>query len=213
MPRTDLDVLTELVPPAGRAIVDVGCGDGSLVRALNARGAAAFGVEVSQEAVARASAGGGRYLVGSADALPLADASGDACLMMRSLHHVPSSLMAGALEELRRVLRPDGVAYVAEPVAAGAYFELVALIDDEREVRALAQAAITGTRAFTRERTVEYDVPLRVPSFAAFRERVVAADPSRAETFAAREGELRERFAALAEDTAPMRADLLRRAD
>jgi hypothetical protein len=98
-------------------------------------------------------------------------------------------------------------------VAAGAYFELVALIDDEREVRALAQAAITGTRAFTRERTVEYDVPLRVPSFAAFRERVVAADPSRAETFAAREGELRERFAALAEDTAPMRADLLHRAD
>jgi SAM-dependent methyltransferase len=213
MVRTDIDVLADLVELAGREVVDIGCGDGSLVRALGARGASVAGVEVSEEAVARAYARdpAGRYLLGSADALPLEDESVDACLMMRSLHHVPPDAMDDAFAEIHRVLRVRGTAYIAEPVAAGAYFELVALVDDEREVRELAQAALARASGFTRLETVEYDVPLRVSSFEAFRERVVAADPERAAGFAQREAELRERFAALSEDTAPMRADLLRR--
>jgi SAM-dependent methyltransferase len=213
MVRTDIDVLAELVELEGREVADVGCGDGALVRALRERGAAAIGVEVSEEAVARAYARhpGGRYLVGSADALPLADRSVDACLMMRSLHHVPAEAMGAAFAELHRVLRPDGVAYIAEPVAEGEYFELVALVDDERAVRELAQAAIASAPGFTRARTVEYEVPLRLSGFGAFRDRVVAADPERADVFAAREDELRERFAGLSADTAPMRADLLAR--
>lgn len=212
MVRTDIDVLADLVSLEGREVVDVGCGDGALVRALVARGATAVGIEVSEEAVGRAYARdpGGRYLLGSADALPLADASADVCVMMRSLHHVPPAAMGAGLAELGRVLRDGGVAYVAEPVASGQYYELVSLIDDEREVRELAQAAIDDAPEFVRARTVEYDAPLRISGFAVFRDRVVAADPARASAFAAREPELRERFAAMTEETAPMRADLLR---
>jgi SAM-dependent methyltransferase len=215
MVRTDIDVLADLVSLEGREVVDVGCGDGALVRALVARGATAVGIEVSEEAVGRACARDPspttRYLLGSADALPLADASADVCVMMRSLHHVPSAAMGAGLAELGRVLRDGGVAYVAEPVASGQYYELVSLIDDEREVRELAQAAIDDAPEFVRARTVEYDAPLRISGFAVFRDRVVAADPERASAFAAREPELRERFEAMTEDTAPMRADLLRR--
>jgi SAM-dependent methyltransferase len=206
--RTDVEVLAELVPLDGREVVDVGCGDGSLMRALAARGASVVGVEVSEAAVARA---GERCLLGRADALPLDDGSVDACVLMRSLHHVPADAMPRAFEEAARVLRPGGAMYVAEPVAAGAYFELVALVDDEREVRAQAQAAIAATRALRRERTVDYSVPLRLSGFDGFRERVIGADPARADRFAALEDELRARFAALDEQTAPMRADLLRR--
>jgi SAM-dependent methyltransferase len=206
--RADIDVLADLVPLPGSEVVDVGCGDGSLMRALAARGASVVGVEVSEAAVARAGDG---CLLGRADALPLDDESVDACVLMRSLHHVPAEAMPRAFTECARVLRPGGVMYVAEPVAAGAYFELVALVDDEREVRARAQAAIAATRALRRERTVDYEVPLRAGSFDGFRERVVSADPARAERFAALEDELRAGFAALADETAPMRADLLRR--
>jgi SAM-dependent methyltransferase len=206
--RADIDVLADLVPLDGREVVDVGCGDGSLMRALAARGASVIGIEVTEAAVARAGDG---CRLGRADALPLADASVDACVLMRSLHHVPAPAMPRAFEECARVLRPGGAMYVAEPVAAGGYFELVALVDDEREVRAQAQAAIAATTALRRERTVEYAVPLRVRDFAAFRDRVVSADPARAERFAALEDELRARFAALTDETAPMRADLLRR--
>jgi 2-polyprenyl-3-methyl-5-hydroxy-6-metoxy-1,4-benzoquinol methylase len=70
MPRADIDVLAELVPLRGREVVDVGCGNGALVRALAARGASVVGIEVSAEAVARADDGEHRFLVGSADALP-----------------------------------------------------------------------------------------------------------------------------------------------
>jgi SAM-dependent methyltransferase len=206
--RADIDVLADLVPLAGREVVDVGCGDGSLMRALAARGASVVGIEVSEAAVARAGEG---CLLGRADALPVADASVDACVLMRSLHHVPAEAMPRAFDEAARVLRPGGAMYVAEPIAAGEYFELVAMVDDEREVRALAQAAIASTTALRHERTVEYAVPLRVRSLDDLRERVVAADPARADRFAALEDELRARFAALTEDTAPMRADLLRR--
>jgi hypothetical protein len=209
--RADIDVLADLVPLPGREVVDVGCGDGRLVRALAARGASAVGVEVSEEAVERARDGEHRYLVGSADALPLGDASVDACLLMRSLHHVPRERMGAALAECARVLRPGGVAYVAEPLSRGAFNAVLALVDDEREVRELAQAAIAATTALGHERTVEYDAPLRLQSFEAFRRMVVSADPARSERFAALEPELRERFAALRPDSSPMRADLLRR--
>jgi SAM-dependent methyltransferase len=208
MIRADIDVLADLVPLAGREVVDVGCGDGSFMRALAARGASVVGIEVTEAAVARAGDG---CLLGSADALPLEDASVDVCVLMRSLHHVPAEAMPRAFTECARVLRPGGAMYVAEPLAEGEYFELVALVDDEREVRARAQAAIAATRALRRERTVEYAVPLRLAGFDAFRERVIGADPSRADRFAALEDELRVRFAALTEDTSPMRADLLRR--
>jgi SAM-dependent methyltransferase len=211
MPRADIDVLAELVPLRGREVVDVGCGNGALVRALAARGASVVGIEVSAEAVARADDGEHRFLVGSADALPLDDASVDVCVLMRSLHHVPRDRMGAALAECARVLRPGGAAYVAEPLYRGEFNALVALVDDEREVRALAQAAIAGTTALVHERTVEYDSPLRLESFAAFRRVVVSADPARAERFAALEDELTARFAELNEDTSPMRADLLRR--
>jgi ubiquinone/menaquinone biosynthesis C-methylase UbiE len=211
MPRADIDVLAELVPLRGREVVDVGCGNGALVRALAARGASVSGIEVSEEAVARAEDGEHRYLLGSADALPLDDASVDVCVLMRSLHHVPRSAMGAALAECARVLRPGGAAYVAEPLYQGEFNALVALVDDEREVRALAQAAIAQTTALVHERTVFYDSPLQLESFEAFRRRVVSADPARAERFAALEGELAARFAALKEDTSPMRADLLHR--
>jgi hypothetical protein len=149
--------------------------------------------------------------VGSADALPLGDGSVDVCVLMRSLHHVPRERMGAALAECARVLRPRGVAYVAEPLYRGEFNALIALVDDEREVRALAQAALAGTTVLVHERTVEYDSPLRLDSFDALRRMVVSADPARAERFAALEDELAARFAALQEDTSPMRADLLRR--
>ena len=210
-PRSDVDVLAELVPLHGREVVDVGCGNGALLRALAARGASVVGVEVSAEAVARAQDGGHRVVLGSADALPFGDASLDVCVLMRSLHHVPRARMGAALEECARVLRPGGVAYVAEPLYRGEFNALIALVDDEREVRALAQEALAATTALVHERTVEYDSPLRLESFDAFRRLVVSADPARAERFAAREADLRAGFAALDEDTSPMRADRLRR--
>ena len=51
-------------------------------------------------------------------------------------------LLAQALGEVARVLRPGGHLYVSEPVYGGALNDVVRLYNDEGVVRAAAQAAL-----------------------------------------------------------------------
>jgi SAM-dependent methyltransferase len=143
-------------------------------------------------------------------------------LFMRSLHHVPESSMLPALVDARRVLRPGGVVYVAEPLAEGDYFELVRIVDDETDVRAAAQRALADCErtGLERMRTLEYDVGAVSTGIEALRRRIVEVNPERAAVFDAHEGELTQAFARLGDEreggrwfTQPMRADLLRAPD
>jgi ubiquinone/menaquinone biosynthesis C-methylase UbiE len=200
----DFEVLAQLVPLHGRTVVDVGCGDGALVKRLREAGADVIGVDIDVER-ARRTDPDGRYLTGGAERLPLDDASVDVAILMRSLHHVPDP--AAAFPELRRVVRD--VVYVAEPLPRGEFFELVSLVDDETDALLRAQAAIARAAGFERVHSTEYELVFTVDDFDVGRERVVAADPARAERIAEIEHELRERFTP-GEYRAPMRADLLR---
>ncbi len=222
---SDLAMLERLLEPAGRDIVDVGCGGGALVRGLRSRGARVVGVEISEQqlapALARDAGSDARYLVGCAQALPLADASADIVVFMRTLHHVPATDLTPSLREACRVLRSDGVVYVAEPLAQGDFFALTSLVEDELEARAAAQAALAqAARAgLDRALTVEYDVRLSIADLAAFHHRMVSVDPERAAIMDAHAKDLAEAFERLGEPgerpgercfVAPMRADLLR---
>lgn len=221
---TDLAVLESLLEPAGRDVVDVGCGEGAVVRALAERGARVTGIEISDGQLAAARAHGGgpgvAYRVGRAEALPLPDAGADAVVFMRSLHHVPAEGHGAALAEARRVLRPGGALYVAEPLPEGEYFALTQLIEDELEVRATAQRALAEAAAagFRAEVTRRYDVVSVLASPEAFRARTVSVDPDRAAIYDRRADEIARVFAGLGVP-APgggrcmrlaMKADLLR---
>jgi ubiquinone/menaquinone biosynthesis C-methylase UbiE len=199
--RDPISVLLELAPAAGRTVVDVGCGEGSVVRRYAAEGARAIGVETGAEPLARARAhapvSGERYVEGVGEALPLEDASADAVLFVQSLHHVPVDAIDAALAEAGRVVRPGGEVVVLEPLAEGPFFSLVAIVDDETRVRALAREAVARA-ALPVEHELRFDAPLRLASFEAFRDRVTLADATRTATFAAREDEQRDAYAALA---------------
>ena len=222
---SDLEVLERFVSLAGQDVVDVGCGGGGLVRALAARGAHTTGIEISESQLATAvredGGTGARYLVGVAEKLPLADASVDAVVFMRALHHVPIAQMLDGLREAARVLRPAGVVYIAEPLAEGDFFELTSMVEDEREVRAAAQRTVADAAAAGLERveTFEYDVRFCLADLDAFAGRIISVDPSRGDVFEERKALLAEAFARLGEPgqrpgercfLAPMRADLLR---
>jgi SAM-dependent methyltransferase len=222
---SDLDVLEQLVEPSGKDVVDIGCGGGALVRALTARGARVIGVEISEQQLAPALASdggsGARYLIGRAQRLPIEDGSVDATVFMRTLHHVPLDELIDALCETRRVLRPGGVAYVAEPLALGDFFELTRVVEDETVVRAAAQDALAraSEAGLVRETTLDYDVRMCLADLGALRDRLVSVDPARAEVFDARRDELADGFERLGEAgerpgercfRLPMRADLLR---
>src|SRR4051794_4806054 len=204
---SDFEQLANAIDLRGKTVVDVGCGDGAFVRALASAGATAIGVEVSQDAVARAREQDPdhRYELGGAERLPLEDQSVDVATLIRSLHHVPDP--SGAFPELRRVVREH--VWIAEPLPEGDFFELLRVVDDETEVRAVAQRAIAAQNGFDRVATIEYDMTVAVPTFQALRDRVLGADPARAEHFAEVEPQLRERFSP-GDYVMPMRVDLLR---
>jgi len=222
---SDVEMLERLVPPSGKDVVDVGCGPGALVRALTERGARVTGVEISESQLAAAleqdPGHGARYLIGRAERLPLDDATVDIAVFMRSFHHVPRTDLDAALVEARRVIRPGGAVYVAEPLAEGSFFELTRIVDDETEVRGAAQAALDRApdAGLDRASTVDYDAPLVVAGVPGLRARVVAADPRRAARFDELSAELAEGLEHLGEPGGrpgewrfvhPMRADVLR---
>ena len=225
--RPTPDVLFELLDVAGKRVVDVGCGDGGLTRRLAKAGARATGIEITEDKVARARAAPAvadeSYAVGRGEALSVEDGSLDAIVYLNSLHHVPVASQTPALVEARRALAAGGALLVIEPLAEGAYFELVRPLEDETEVRAHAYSVIgrAADFSFTAEREVFYRAPLRFSGFEEFAGRVVAVDPARRTTFEAMEDDLRAAFLDAAEQDdskgetvyrfeQPMRANLLR---
>jgi len=82
-------------------------------------------------------------------------------------------------------------------------------VDDETEVRALAQAALARATGFERVDTIHYSGTIGLDGFEAFRDMVIAADPERAARFATLDADLRARFTP-GDYTAPMRVDILR---
>ena len=114
--RLRAQALDGLAP--GAAVVDVGCGTGTLAIALAADGTEVIGVDGDPEVLALAHAKPGAEAVqwrkGLATALPLPGASADRVVMSLLLHHLDSGAKRTALAEALRVLRPGGRLHVAD---------------------------------------------------------------------------------------------------
>lgn len=108
----------------GRAL-DLGCGTGHLAAALLLEGIASesVGLDISSGMVGVATESYGElatFLVGDAGHLPFADASFDLVVGDAFLHHVLD--VSECLAEVKRVLRPGGVATFNEPWRNGYSF-------------------------------------------------------------------------------------------
>ncbi|HYG87498.1 MAG TPA: class I SAM-dependent methyltransferase [Azospirillum sp.] len=192
-------MLAEVLDLRGKAVADVGCGDGAMLRHLTREGATAVGLEPSPEQLARARAaapvGGETYKEGRGEALPFADGALDAVLYFNSFHHLPLDAMRPALAEAARVLRPGGAVVAVEPLAEGAYFAVLKPVEDETAVRAAAYEALREPPAgLVPELETVYLNTVRFRDFAQFIDSVVAADASRRERLPAVEAAMRRLF-------------------
>jgi len=218
-------ILRETLEMQGKCFLDIGCGNGGLVRLLTREGARAIGLEVAWPQVARAiaakPAGEERYLLGLGEALPFPDGTFDCVVFFNSLHHIPPESMKGALAEAARTTKSGGSICVMEPIADGAYFKVMQPVEDETVVRAQAYEAL---QAAAEEPSLEmaseiiFEAPYKELSFEDFLGGLVAVDASRQPRIEAHRDTLEAAFLQTAEfrDAAywfyqPSRLNLLQR--
>ncbi|CAN5721065.1 hypothetical protein BH23GEM6_BH23GEM6_13740 [soil metagenome] len=117
-----LGVLERYVPDFrvdGARILDIGCGDAGVIIAFAEAGAKVAGLELDEKSLRRAIVRAEEHAVeatlakGIAEALPFPDASFDVVILDNVLEHVKDR--AGTLQEIRRVLRPEGLLYMVTP--------------------------------------------------------------------------------------------------
>jgi len=197
------EVLSEHLHFTGKEVIDVGCGNGDIVRWLAARCAHVTGLdslEMLEKARSNPPAGAEEYVAGEAQRLPFADKSADILLYLASFHHVPPAAMADAAGECRRVLRQGGRAVFVEPVyRPGAYCEITRLVEDESELIRKAHAAIVSLSilGLTVEREEHFYMERSFEDYV----RLIGffvADAARREIILARARETTERFSAAA---------------
>lgn len=112
--RKMLDWLVEKVNGLGR-ICDLGCGPGQIARYLHQQGALAAGIDLSAEMVKQARALNPDIPFRQGNMLALTEVADDTYGGMAafySLIHIPRQDMVRALQEIKRVLCPQGVLLV-----------------------------------------------------------------------------------------------------
>ena len=103
----------------GLTVLDYGCGAGENLVHLASRGARAIGLDISPDLIELAKKRADAYgvkaecIVGSAYDTGLPSQSVDVVFCIALLHHLD---LKRAREEMRRILKPNGIAIVQEPV-------------------------------------------------------------------------------------------------
>lgn len=105
-PRTFFNKFIEL---SHGTVLDVGCGPGRDGLVLQEAGLQVVCLDASQAMIDLANAHGLNAVMGDLLALPFEDESFDAVWAYTSLLHVTKEEIAQALQEIRRVLKPDGI--------------------------------------------------------------------------------------------------------
>lgn len=105
--------------PQSWTVVDIGCGTGNVSELLSPLVKRVIAVDASAAMLKAAQKrlegrGNVEFVRGDLEKLPLKDASVEAAVTFLVLHHVPE--LAGALREMRRVLKPGGSALIVDMV-------------------------------------------------------------------------------------------------
>jgi SAM-dependent methyltransferase len=221
----ELDLLQSLVGlDQHPRIIELGCGGARLSRKLLGRHPACevTGLEVDERQHAKNLLKPQQrlhFVQAGAQAIPFDAGQFDLALMLKSLHHVPLDLLDHALAEVHRVLRPQGLLYVSEPVFAGALNEVMRVFHDEEVVRAAALRALRtaiGSGAWEPVSETFFDTPVSYRDFAEFEQRMIGVTFVNHRLDAAVLARVRERFepnmtADGAHFMRPMRVNLLRK--
>jgi ubiquinone/menaquinone biosynthesis C-methylase UbiE len=221
----EAEVYNRLLPLDGAHIIELGCGAAMHTRAIaeSGRPASILACEVDtiqhEKNLAITDLPTVTFCHGGAETIPAGDASADIVMMFKSLHHVPLDAMSQAMQEIRRVLKPGGLAYISEPVYAGDFNEVLRLFHDEKAVR---EAAFAAMRRAVEQGTLElveqhfFNTANHFTDFADFERKVIGVTHTEHRLNPELLQTVRERFECFmgpegSHFVMPIRVDLLRR--
>jgi len=217
-------LIDEIMPPHAR-VLELGCGKAEKTRLIAQGGKAEFILALEVDEIQHAKnlqvsdLPNVRFALGGAERIPAEEASFDIVMMFKSLHHVPLAKLDRALEEIRRVLKPGGLAYLSEPIFGGDYNDIMRLFHDEERVRKAAFDAVqraVDTKRLSLVRQVFFKTPLRIRDFAQFDRGVLNVTHTNHALSPQVREQVRKKFESyMTADGAffqvPMRVDLLRK--
>lgn len=187
------EIERHLGPLLGKRLLNVGCGSGGLRGQLEKLGANWTGLEPFDEG------GEPKIVKAPAQEMPFSEASFDGVIFVNSLHHVPAEHMKAALAEAARVLAGNGRIVIIEPEIEGALSKVVAVVDDETQIRSEAQAAINEAicSGFLIETASQrYMRREKYASFDEFSQKISAVSPDRAALISRQADALKRAFEA-----------------
>jgi ubiquinone/menaquinone biosynthesis C-methylase UbiE len=144
--ENNAEIVAEAIPIAGKTIVDIGCGTGVLLLWLRSQGGKAFGIDTLEmlvKAIKVSSETRDFIAAAVAQELPFKADSVHAAIYFASLHHIPKANIFHSLKDCQRILKTNGRIVIVEPDARrDSYFEVIRLVEDEREIQAYTYSKI-----------------------------------------------------------------------
>lgn len=148
--ENELDIFTGITGIKDKLIIDVGCGTGELVRKLTEEGAQVIGIDRPDMLVkTKNNQKQAIFIAGLGENLPFKNNFADIIIFFASFHHIPREMMMQTLHETHRVLKAGGIGIFLEPVGReGSYFEIIRLVEDERDIQRQAFESIKKAHTF-----------------------------------------------------------------
>jgi len=181
------DIYDRLLTLDGKHILELGCGSAEITRNIATAGENRKITALEVDEIAHdknlqiTDLPNVTFDLAGAQQIPLQDESVDIVLMFKSLHHVPLELMEPSMIEIRRVLKPGGLAYISEPVFAGDFNEVLRLFHDEQSVRQAAFDTVKKSVDDGLFQLVEetfFNSPMRFENFEEFENNTIRATHS-----------------------------------
>ena len=176
------EIYNEVLNLNGKRILELGCGKADITRdiACNNQDCSVIALEVDQRQHEKnlkiRDLPNVLFETGGAENIPVTDSSQDIVFMFKSLHHVPEDKLDQALQEIHRVLLPQGKAYISEPVYMGDFNAILSLFHDEKQLRQAAFDALEKAidkDLFKLEKEIFFNARVKFENFEDFETKVL----------------------------------------